>query len=98
MFLKNPPILILDEATSALDNVTEYRIQDSLKKLSEGRTVFLIAHRLSTVKDADSIVVLEEGKIVEQGTHAELLKTSGVYAELYGSQHVADPEKAFLLI
>lgn len=98
LFLKNPPILILDEATSALDNVTEYRIQDSLKKLSEGRTVFLIAHRLSTVKDADSIVVLEEGKIVEQGTHAELLKTSGVYAELYGSQHVADPEKAFLLI
>lgn len=98
LFLKNPPILILDEATSALDNVTEYRIQDSLKKLSEGRTVFLIAHRLSTVKDADSIVVLEEGKIVEQGTHADLLKTSGVYAELYGSQHVADPEKAFLLI
>ncbi|MDD4693623.1 MAG: ABC transporter ATP-binding protein [Firmicutes bacterium] len=88
LFLKNPPILILDEATSALDNITEYRIQNALKKLSEGRTVFLIAHRLSSVKDADEIVVLEDGEIVEKGTHMELLKDSTIYAKLYSSQYI----------
>jgi len=86
VFLKNPPILVLDEATSALDNLTEYRIQSALKRLSEGRTVLLIAHRLSTVKDADKIVVLEKGQIVESGNHSELIAQNGTYAELYRSQ------------
>lgn len=86
LFLKNPPVLVLDEATSALDNITEYRIQNTLKRLSQGRTVLLIAHRLSTVKDADEIIVLESGQIVEQGSHSELINNSGVYAKLYNSQ------------
>lgn len=85
-FLKNPPILILDEATSALDNVTEMQIQTALEKLSEGRTTLVVAHRLSTVKNADEIIVLASDGIAERGTHAELMAKNGVYATLYNYQ------------
>ena len=85
-FLKNPPILILDEATSALDNVTEMQIQTALEKLSEGRTTLVVAHRLSTVKNADEIIVLSSDGIAERGTHAELMAKNGVYATLYNYQ------------
>ena len=92
-FLKNPPILILDEATSSLDNKSEKIIQKSLKKLSEGRTTLVIAHRLSTVKDADEILVLTADGIVERGTHTELInKDGGVYQGLYKTQFTADPD------
>jgi len=86
IFLKNPPILILDEATSALDSATELRIQRALEKLSQGRTTLVIAHRLSTVKNADRIVVIDDEGIRQQGTHEELLKQGGMYAELYTAQ------------
>ncbi len=83
LFLKNPPILILDEATSALDNESEMLVQDSLKKLSKGRTTFTIAHRLTTIKNATRIFVLTPNGIVEEGTHAELIASNGEYAKLY---------------
>lgn len=83
LFLKNPRILILDEATSALDTMTEHDIQHSFEELSEGRTTLVIAHRLSTVKHADEIVVLDEKGIRERGSHDELLRSGGLYAELY---------------
>ena len=86
VFLKNPPVLILDEATSALDSVTEQRIQASLDKLAVGRTTLIIAHRLSTVKNADRVAVVEGTKIVEQGTPEELLAKNGKYAELCRAQ------------
>lgn len=86
VFLKNPPILILDEATSALDNATEIMIQSSLKELSAGRTTLIVAHRLSTIRDADEIIVIDETGITERGTHEELLAKNGVYAGLYNSQ------------
>ncbi len=86
VFLKNPSLLILDEATSALDNVTEMQIQKSLEELSEGRTVIVVAHRLSTVKNADKIVVIDESGIVEEGTHEELLAKEGEYHKLYSYQ------------
>ena len=87
VFLKNPPILILDEATSALDNATEILIQQALDELCVGRTTLVVAHRLSTVKNADEIAVIAKGEITEQGTHAELMqKRGGTYAELYNLQ------------
>lgn len=85
-FLKNPPVLILDEATSALDNATEMLVQNSLEKLSKGRTTIVVAHRLSTVKNADEIVVIGANGIEERGTHNELLEKGGVYRELYNYQ------------
>lgn len=86
VFLKNPPILILDEATSALDNTTEILIQKALNELSIGRTTLVVAHRLSTIKNAHRIMVVEQGKIVESGTHQELLEKNGEYAKLYNLQ------------
>lgn len=86
VFLKNPPILILDEATSALDNSTEILIQKALDSLCEGRTTLIVAHRLSTVKSADKIAVIDDGKIKEYGTHEELLSENGLYSELYKLQ------------
>ena len=86
VFLKNPKLLILDEATSALDNATEMQIQASLEELSRGRTVIVVAHRLSTVKNADEIVVLDRDGIVEQGTHDELISRNGEYKKLYDYQ------------
>lgn len=83
LFLKNPPILILDEATSALDNESEKLVQDSLEKLAKGRTTFTIAHRLTTIKNADRILVLTENGIEESGTHASLIEKGGLYSELY---------------
>ncbi|MBR3693765.1 MAG: ABC transporter ATP-binding protein [Erysipelotrichales bacterium] len=89
VFLKNPSILILDEATSALDNTTELLIQNALDALCEGRTTIVVAHRLSTVKNADEIAVINRGKIIEKGTHEELLQIDeGVYKELYEQQFV----------
>jgi ATP-binding cassette, subfamily B, heavy metal transporter len=84
--LKNPPILILDEATSALDSRTEAEILDTLKAIERGRTTIVIAHRLSTVVHADQIVVLDGGRVAERGTHAELLKLGGLYAEMWARQ------------
>jgi ATP-binding cassette subfamily B protein len=88
--LKSPPILMLDEATSALDSHTEKEIQDALERVARERTSLVIAHRLSTVVHADNIIVLEEGAIVEQGTHAELLDKGGLYASLWARQREAD--------
>lgn len=86
VFLKNPPILILDEATSALDNTTEILIQQALDELCKGRTTIVVAHRLSTIKHADEIAVIADGRIVEQGDHETLMANGGMYAELYSLQ------------
>lgn len=86
VFLKNPSILILDEATSALDNATETLIQNALNELCKGRTTIVVAHRLSTIKNADEIAVVSDGKIIEKGTHDELLNLNCEYAKLYKSQ------------
>ena len=83
VFLKNPPILILDEATSALDNESELLVQKSLEELAKGRTTFTIAHRLTTIRNADVIWVLTEKGIEEMGTHDELIRKGGIYASLY---------------
>lgn len=83
VFLKNPPILLLDEATSALDNESEKLVQESLERLAKGRTTLTIAHRLTTIRNADEILVLTEDGIVEQGSHRELMAKNGIYAELY---------------
>jgi subfamily B ATP-binding cassette protein MsbA len=84
--LKNAPILILDEATSSLDSKAEGEVQIALEKLMEGRTTFIIAHRLSTIKKADRIIVLSDGRMVEEGTHSELLALQGEYHKLYTMQ------------
>jgi ATP-binding cassette subfamily B multidrug efflux pump len=86
VFLKNAPILILDEATSALDSEVEAIIQEQLFNLMEGKTVLAIAHRLSTIANMDRLIVLDEGKIIEQGRHEELVKNDGLYASLWARQ------------
>ncbi len=90
VFLKNPPVLILDEATSALDNATEMMIQKSLEELSAGRTTIVVAHRLTTVKNADEILVITDKGIEERGTHDALLKQNGIYAELWQGMKLAE--------
>ena len=87
--LKAPPILVLDEATSALDSHTEHEIQEALDRVSRNRTSLVIAHRLSTVVSADEIIVLDQGRIVERGTHGELLGTGGLYASMWNRQREA---------
>ena len=88
IFLKNPPILILDEATSALDSITESKIQSAFDALAVGRTTLIIAHRLSTIRSADRILVVENGRITEQGSHEALLEKNGAYAKLYHTQNL----------
>lgn len=85
-FLANPEILILDEATSSVDTRTERLIQSAMNRLLIGRTSFVVAHRLSTIRDADQILVMNHGNIVEQGNHQTLLQKGGMYADLYNSQ------------
>ncbi|MEZ4722300.1 MAG: ATP-binding cassette domain-containing protein, partial [Flavobacteriales bacterium] len=87
--LKNPPILILDEATSALDTESEKLVQDALSKVMKGRTTFVIAHRLSTVRHVDRIVVIEKGRIVQSGTHDQLVNETGIYQRLVQLQELA---------
>ena len=89
VMLSLPPMLILDEATSSIDTRTEIRIQRAFEKMMKGRTSFIIAHRLSTVRNADTIIVMRSGHIVEQGTHSELIEKNGFYAELYNAQFAA---------
>lgn len=84
-----PPMLILDEATSSIDTRTEIKIQKAFAKMMEGRTSFIVAHRLSTIKEADKILVMKDGAVIEQGTHDELLSAKGFYANLYNSQFTA---------
>ena len=86
VMLCKPPMLILDEATSSIDTRTEIRIQKAFSKLMEGRTSFIVAHRLSTIQNADIILVMKDGKIIEQGNHETLLEENGFYANLYNSQ------------
>lgn len=86
VFLKNPDILILDEATSALDNTAEILIQESLNSLKKGRTTLIVAYRLSTIKSADEILVVTNGKIMERGNHSNPLALNDIYRELYESQ------------
>ena len=88
IFLKDPPVLILDEATSALDSVTEAKLQETFEKLSQGRTTIIIAHRLSTVRNADRIAVIENGRVAELGSHRELMEKNGAYAQLVRTQEL----------
>jgi subfamily B ATP-binding cassette protein MsbA len=91
--LADPRILVLDEATSSLDSESEAMIQDGLKSLRRGRTTFVIAHRLSTIRSADQILVLEQGEIVERGTHGELLALGGRYRTLYDKQYMLESDR-----
>jgi ATP-binding cassette subfamily B protein len=84
--LKVPPMLILDEATSSIDTRTEIRIQKAFNKMMQNRTSFIVAHRLSTIREADVILVMKDGHIIEQGDHKQLLDKKGFYSELYNSQ------------
>ena len=86
VMLLDPPMLILDEATSSIDTRTELKIQDAFTSLMQGRTSFIVAHRLSTIRNANTILVMKDGNIIEQGTHEELLKQKGFYHELYQAQ------------
>ena len=86
VMLKNPPMLILDEATSSIDTLTQVQVQNAFEQIMQGRTSLIVAHRLSTIKNADQIIVMKEGKIVEMGNHSTLLKQNGFYASLYESQ------------
>jgi len=86
VMLADPPMLILDEATSNIDTMTEMRIQRAFAKIMEGRTSFIVAHRLSTILDADLILVMNHGSVIEQGTHAQLMERRGFYYNLYNSQ------------
>ena len=83
LFRSDPPVLILDEATSSIDTRTERIIQESMDRLMKGRTTFVIAHRLSTVRNSDCIMVLEQGRIIERGTHEQLIEEKGRYYQLY---------------
>ena len=87
VMLCRPPMLILDEATSSIDTRTELKIQNAFAKLMEGRTSFIVAHRLSTIRSADVILVMKDGHIIEQGNHETLLAQNGFYATLYNSQY-----------
>jgi ATP-binding cassette subfamily B protein len=84
--LADPPILLLDEATSSIDTRTELQVQDAFDRMMEGRTSLVVAHRLSTIRAADCILVMRDGHIIERGTHDELLSAGGFYAELYEAQ------------
>lgn len=90
--LSLPPMLILDEATSSIDTRTELKIQNAFAKMMNGRTSFIVAHRLSTIKEADVILVMKDGHILEQGSHAQLLAKGGAYASLYNSQFILTEE------
>ncbi|MYL35293.1 ATP-binding cassette domain-containing protein [Pontibacillus yanchengensis] len=96
VFLKNPPLLILDEATSALDLESEHLIQEALEKLAADRTTFIVAHRLSTITHANRIVLIEDGRIKEAGSHEELMRRKGHYYDLYQVQHLDDPNPEYL--
>ena len=86
VMLADPPVLILDEATSSIDTMAEMRIQKAFRKMMQGRTSFIVAHRLSTILDADLILVMKDGSVIEQGTHESLMKKKGFYCDLYNSQ------------